>query len=550
MSSFRDQLDESQRAHATIHALEARVRAQVAEAFEAWERGEESAQTIRYRLERIVRAAYRSAASVAVAHTSSQSEIPGWRPVGVFNTDYLQGLLADVRRNLRAYKAGPKNDVTRRRAISRIEHSAGVGATRGYTDATLETNRELKDFGFLVRKLWLANFVNNQPCDFCVELHGTEVPLEESFPTDQNKLKVYGDLKGPPRHPRCFVAGTEVTGPAVSAASQRLYKGEFIELTFGEGRVLTGTPNHPILTTKGWLALKDIIQGDQLVYDRRAEPSSPGPLLARHSNDGERPTRIEDVLEALSRAPGVVTTEVPSTSPDFHGDGTEGEVNVIHTNGPLGSDFDLALSEPSNNLTLLRGDVSSPVLLDPQSPGAQELIASRNATHGSMSGIREGLPAFDPFSTHANVRSLGSGSRSHILFEKELGNHTARYAQTLSEREDALAFQMSSDDLRSLGLHTVDSTRHFEDSRLVYNLETEGGWYTANGIIAHNCKCRLAILHVSLENIFERLNVDDIQDEATDTMTTSEIKSLPGNVFRRIVSGLKNIARWARGRSS
>lgn len=203
MPSFKDQLEASRRSHEAVKALEATVRLQVEEAFEAWERGDETAQTIRHRLERIVRSAYRAASAVGVAHASSQSQIPGWRPVGTFNTDYLQALLADVRRNLRDYKASERGETARRRAISRIEHSAGVAATRGYTDSTLENSRELRDFGYFLRKLWIANFVNNEPCDFCKALHGKEVDLDESFPTDSNLLKVYGDLKGPPRHPRC-----------------------------------------------------------------------------------------------------------------------------------------------------------------------------------------------------------------------------------------------------------------------------------------------------------------------------------------------------------
>ncbi len=203
MASFGEQIEASRVSHLAVRALEVSVRLQISDAINAWERGEFTAQSIRWELERIIRDAYRSAAAVGVSHVSGQSGIPGWRPVGVFNTDYLQGLLADVRRNLREYKASAKDDTARRRAISRLAHSAGVGATRGYTDSVLETNRELRDFGFMVRKLWAANFENNTPCEFCQALHGTEVPLDHDFPTDRNILKVYGDLKGPPRHPRC-----------------------------------------------------------------------------------------------------------------------------------------------------------------------------------------------------------------------------------------------------------------------------------------------------------------------------------------------------------
>lgn len=202
--SFAAQLEDSRQSHAAVRVLEARVREQVSEAWADWEAGRETAHSIRWRLERIVRSAYRSASAVAVAHTAAQSRIPGWRPVGAFNSAYLQGLLADVRRNLRDYKASAQDATARTRAISRIEHSAGVAATRGFTDGVLLTNRELRDFGFMVRKLWLANFADgNVPCEFCTALHGTEVDLDADFPTDANLLKVYGDLQGPPRHPRC-----------------------------------------------------------------------------------------------------------------------------------------------------------------------------------------------------------------------------------------------------------------------------------------------------------------------------------------------------------
>lgn len=203
MSNFPDQIEASRQTHLAVRALEASVRLQIEQIFQDWENGDENGSSVRWRLERVIRDAYRSASAVGISHVGAQAGIPGWRPGGVFNTPYLQGLLADVRRNLRDYKASTRDEKARRRAISRIEHSAGVAATRGYTDSVLESNRELRDFGYMTRKLWLANFTNNTPCEFCTALHGVEVGLDESFPTDSNILKVYGDLKGPPRHPRC-----------------------------------------------------------------------------------------------------------------------------------------------------------------------------------------------------------------------------------------------------------------------------------------------------------------------------------------------------------
>ena len=203
MTSFSSQLDASKKAHVAVKAIEAVVRGQVSDAFTLWEEGALTDASVRWKLERIVRSAYRSSASVGLSHMASQSEIPDWKPSQVFQSDYLKGLLADVRRNLREYKASARDDKARRRALARIRHSAGVAATRGFTDGVMSASTELSDFGTPTKKLWLANFVNNMPCDWCRELHGTEVPLGRSFPSGHDRLKVYGDLLGPPRHPQC-----------------------------------------------------------------------------------------------------------------------------------------------------------------------------------------------------------------------------------------------------------------------------------------------------------------------------------------------------------
>lgn len=202
MAGFREQLQAAARAHAAASALESVSRQQIAQTFDGWDAGEFDARTVRYRLEAIVRQAYRSSAAVAAQHAARESGLPGWSPVEVFNTDYLQALLEDVRRNLREYKASDRGELARRRAVLRMQHSAGVAAQRGYTDQMIESYTELQDFGYRLRKVWLANVVNNTPCEYCRALHGTEVDLRAEFPSNA-RLKVYGDLLGPPRHPRC-----------------------------------------------------------------------------------------------------------------------------------------------------------------------------------------------------------------------------------------------------------------------------------------------------------------------------------------------------------
>lgn len=209
MANFGDQIEVARTTHIAVRALEAAVRLQVADAFNSWERGEYDETSVRYRLEAIVRSAYRASSAVGLAHISAAAGVPRWRPHwaprrGPVRSPYLDDLLADVRRNLRDYKASPRAEVDRIRAISRISHSAGVAVSRGKTEAMLRSARELsQDHGFILRKIWLANFVNHTPCDLCAHLHMTEADLDAEFPIDP-RLQVYGDLKGPPLHPRCM----------------------------------------------------------------------------------------------------------------------------------------------------------------------------------------------------------------------------------------------------------------------------------------------------------------------------------------------------------
>lgn len=200
MASLRDQMKIHEASKVATAALEASSRSSISRIFQTWESGDLTPSSVRYRLEGVIRSAYRASAGVARGVALESSGIEGWKTQEVFNTAYLQDLLEDVRSNLRKVKSG---ELTRSQAISRMEHSAGVAAQRGYTDQIISSYSELEDLGMVLRKYWVANFENNTPCPACVRLHGTSVGLNESFRAETGEPGVYRDLVGPPRHPRC-----------------------------------------------------------------------------------------------------------------------------------------------------------------------------------------------------------------------------------------------------------------------------------------------------------------------------------------------------------
>lgn len=186
-----------------IDAIEAQAVARMHEVWAEWlEASEHTDVQVRFRMENVVRTAYRAAAQLAVSQMRDQVRefLPDWNPeTRIFRTSYLDALLEDVRRNLREYKAD-RTVLARRRAALRMELSARVASQRGYTDALLSLAGELDDAKLQVRKTWQATFINNTPCPQCTELHGVSVPLGSSFPGTGS---VYIDLLGPPLHPRC-----------------------------------------------------------------------------------------------------------------------------------------------------------------------------------------------------------------------------------------------------------------------------------------------------------------------------------------------------------
>lgn len=232
MVSFSKQFEAASLVSPTKGALDAQARANTEAALLQWLAGPSQSLAAALKvLEPQVRAAYHASAALARAHMANQVDLPGWEPPEEKRTaPYLRALLDDVRRNTRDYLTGPRDDKALRRLRQRLQHSAGVASQRGYTDAMLRAAASLERIGVQVRKVWVANFVNNVPCSECRGLHGTEVGLDEQF---ESNTRVYRNLLGPPAHPYCrcilvlLVVGADnaeevvdVPAPAVDAPTE------------------------------------------------------------------------------------------------------------------------------------------------------------------------------------------------------------------------------------------------------------------------------------------------------------------------------------------
>ena len=127
----------------------------------------------------------------------------------------------------------------------------------------------------------------------------------------------------------CLLPETQVDAAVVRAAHRRWYEGQVVEVETASGRKFTTTPNHPMLTSSGWLPSSLLAEGHDLVCDSFQEHHG-----ATGDQDVQRhPSTIAQVFDAVETVG--VTERRRCADPDFHGDGREGYVDVACPNGTL-----------------------------------------------------------------------------------------------------------------------------------------------------------------------------------------------------------------------
>jgi hypothetical protein len=158
----------------------------------------------------------------------------------------------------------------------------------------------------------------------------------------------------------CFPGDTVVQANEILRGYRRWYEGEWVTVETRAG-ILSGTPNHPVLTQQGWVALGELHGGDYLVrgaLDERMPGSDPD---VEH-----RPAPFAQLFDALAKAR--IARRVVGCAVDFHGDGLDGDVDVVATDGVLGVDTLDAIGEEGEQLSLNAADRPAVALLADRAP--------------------------------------------------------------------------------------------------------------------------------------------------------------------------------------
>ncbi|MBU4884292.1 hypothetical protein IF169_24085, partial [Salmonella enterica subsp. enterica serovar Typhimurium] len=166
---------------------------------------------------------------------------------------------------------------------------------------------------------------------------------------------------------------------------------------------------------------------------------------------------------------------------DFHGDGSDGEVEIVLVDRLSWNKVKASLGEQiiNDKLPMTTGvNVTLPCLSAPQQFG----MVGLSSPYSLMGGSTKRAPVFGSAVSHTSEHSLASVPDVNTARLQNPHNWVAGNADELANFDWANTTGVELDDVVDLVFGEADFCGH------VYNLENEQNWYLANGIIAHNCR--------------------------------------------------------------
>jgi len=285
-------------------------------------------------------------------------------------------------------------------------------------------------------------------------------------------LKYTDEIEGVAELPFCFPGSTRVPLAAgVRVGYRRWYSGELTEIVTASGKTLRATPNHPMLTPHGWVACGALKESDDLIEVREERIDG---SVAKTANDDAVPT-IAEVFGALEKAGKA--REVSGRRDQFHGDGSECDVDIVDADRPLTFDFVTARAKGGYQLSLAES-----YLRRAATRALQFLIeASTLLAARFVGGLNAIASPFGSATLQMNSGSIFHASNRATSGFDPSGNRESADAEFGGERLHGLAGLVAPSKIVSV--KRLDFTGH------VYNLQTATGYYAAEGIISHNCSC-------------------------------------------------------------
>lgn len=295
----------------------------------------------------------------------------------------------------------------------------------------------------------------------------------------------------------CLPGETQVSARDALACSRRRYEGALVTVRTAAGHKLSATPNHPVVLGGRWTPIRFAQKGDQLVSERL--PWQVGHTAGGAPDIDDTPTRIDQLYMTLTDASQA--QRVHAGPLDFHGDTTDGYVDVVSADSLLLDDWQALAEEEAGDLLLeladmvpvplprLRGRdeggrVRRPSGTSPHARGMSSAVGVvlEQLAYAGMGGSCQPGSTLRTLAGHPYDVGGGPSASGHAGLSQHAGDYGTSDAVMLGQAEFGLPGTVTADEVVGVD---VDARWHGE----VYNLHTRKGWYLANGITVHNCRC-------------------------------------------------------------
>lgn len=334
-----------------------------------------------------------------------------------------------------------------------------------------------------------------------------------------------GEGPYPPAHYHCLTGDTLISSRyAVSYVSRRVYQGSIYTIHTASGNSITCTPNHPILTDRGFLPINTINSLDKIATNIKSEG-----IRFTNEQNSKGISTIENLFTSLSKSSGVESVTMPISAEDFHGDVTDNEVDIVNIKREL-----FFKGYPSRDEVISKNRfIPTNFFTSRLSNFYSSFVRNSTTTNGLMSFFNLIFSLFSshkrPFhfflfalsskfnalssklslkKTYRHIKSFSNSSKPYsILIESyaRLKAYCTKSPSVLSPVNSTLLSDNPCDNFISdTELSTNISNGSMGDevffdnivnitiaenvSTHVYNLENDLGYYTANNLITHNCR--------------------------------------------------------------
>lgn len=383
-----------------------------------------------------------------------------------------------------------------------------------------------KTTGVVKKVRWVVSADHTEPDECTVNANAGPVDFGKAFPS--------GD-EHPPQHPRCFSGDAVVSASGVSSYYKRWFDGEVVIICIPGMADTTVTPNHPILTRRGWVKAGLLKIGDSVL--QCVDPCRGVDLLNPYDNHME--TRIDEMANSLLMTSEMVSISVPSSTEAFHGDGSvNGEIDIVRATGQFSDRGELVKRRENE---FLRSVQRRGIMFDGGSMENLGFEFDDRSARRSVSRSGNPLSFYRRHSAHADNGSLMRAANSvsqalegsdnvAMVATSAIGNGFGGFSSDVVGVKSGQLFrseaptpdgrtrwgkQCEASGLESTGYNGICNTnagRYGMDgfsglvvpvkiSKIwnedfhgyVHNVETDSGFYMANSMIVHNCRCVLRI---------------------------------------------------------